>query len=96
MAKQTKDWTEILVKRGVIGPDQLKEAQGLGNSTVEEALASERINFKARVVAVAVSNCLIFERNGQRMILCIASALHQQRDVFLRQRDRENAVLARV
>src|ERR1700730_17740579 len=39
MAKQTKDWTEILVKRGVIGPDQLKEAQHLGNSTVEEALA---------------------------------------------------------
>ena len=25
MAK-TRDWTEILVRRGVIGPDQLKEA----------------------------------------------------------------------
>jgi type IV pilus assembly protein PilB len=37
MAKQSRDWTEILVKRGVIGPDQVNEAQRLGN--VEEALA---------------------------------------------------------
>ncbi len=32
MAKQTRDWTDILVKRGVIGPDQLKEAKRMGNS----------------------------------------------------------------
>ncbi|HWE38020.1 MAG TPA: GspE/PulE family protein [Isosphaeraceae bacterium] len=40
MAKQTRDWREILVKRGVIGPDQLKEAERVGaNSSTEEALA---------------------------------------------------------
>ncbi|HEU5117097.1 MAG TPA: ATPase, T2SS/T4P/T4SS family, partial [Isosphaeraceae bacterium] len=38
MAKQTKDWTEILVRRGVIGPDQLNEAKRMGNVPVEEAL----------------------------------------------------------
>ena len=37
MAK-SRDWTEILVRRGVIGPDQLKEAATSPNSTVEEAL----------------------------------------------------------
>jgi type IV pilus assembly protein PilB len=37
MAK-TRDWTEILVRRGVIGPDQLREANGAPNGTVEEAL----------------------------------------------------------
>ncbi len=37
MAK-TRDWTEILVRRGVIGPDQLREASSSQNSTVEEAL----------------------------------------------------------
>ena len=36
MAK-TRDWTEILVRRGVIGPDQLKEA-GRMEGAVEEAL----------------------------------------------------------
>ena len=36
MAK-TRDWTEILVRRSVIGPDQLKEA-GRMQGTVEEAL----------------------------------------------------------
>src|SRR5271169_4594659 len=36
MAK-TRDWTEILVRRGVIGPDQLKEA-GRMQGAVEEAL----------------------------------------------------------
>jgi type IV pilus assembly protein PilB len=36
MAKQSRDWTEILVKRGVIGPDQVNEAQRMGN--VEAAL----------------------------------------------------------
>lgn len=36
MAK-SRDWTEILVRRGVIGPDQLKEAERSGGS-VEEAL----------------------------------------------------------
>jgi len=37
MAK-TRDWTEILVKRGVVGPDQLKEAHRMQSSTVEDAL----------------------------------------------------------
>jgi type IV pilus assembly protein PilB len=37
MAK-TRDWTEILVRRGLIGPDQLKEAHRMESSTVEEAL----------------------------------------------------------
>ena len=36
MAK-TRDWTDILIRRGVIGPDQLKEAQRAGGS-VEESL----------------------------------------------------------
>ena len=39
MAKQSRDWTEILVKRGVVGPDQIKEAQRMGNVSLEEALA---------------------------------------------------------
>jgi len=39
MAKQSRDWTEILMKRGVIGPDQLKEAQRMGNVPIEEALS---------------------------------------------------------
>ena len=39
MAKQTRDWTDILIKRGVVGPDQLKEAQRMGNVSLEEALA---------------------------------------------------------
>jgi len=38
MAKQSRDWTEILMKRGVVGPDQLKEAQRMGNVSLEEAL----------------------------------------------------------
>ena len=37
MAK-SRDWTEILVKRGVVGPDQLKEASKMQSSTVEDAL----------------------------------------------------------
>ncbi len=37
MAK-SRDWTEILVRRGVVGPDQLKEASSRGGSTVEESL----------------------------------------------------------
>jgi type IV pilus assembly protein PilB len=37
MAK-SRDWTEILVRRGVIGPDQLREASSAPNGTVEEAL----------------------------------------------------------
>lgn len=36
MAK-TRDWTEILIRRGVIGPDQLKEAQRAGGA-VEDSL----------------------------------------------------------
>ncbi len=39
MAKQTRDWTEILIKRGVVGPDQIKEAQRMGNIELEDALA---------------------------------------------------------
>ena len=39
MAKQARDWSDILVKRGVIGPDQLKEAQRMGNLPLEDALA---------------------------------------------------------
>ncbi len=39
MAKQRRDWTEILIKRGIVGPDQLKEAQRMGNVSLEEALA---------------------------------------------------------
>src|ERR1035437_4581654 len=38
MAKQGRDWTDILIKRGVVGPDQLKEAQRMGNVPLEEAL----------------------------------------------------------
>jgi type IV pilus assembly protein PilB len=38
MAKQGRDWTDILMKRGVVGPDQLKEAQRMGNVSLEEAL----------------------------------------------------------
>ena len=30
MAKQTRDWTDILVTKGVVGPDQLQEARGAG------------------------------------------------------------------
>ncbi len=37
MAK-SRDWTEILVRRGVIGPDQLREASSAQNGSVEEAL----------------------------------------------------------
>jgi type IV pilus assembly protein PilB len=37
MAK-SRDWTEILVRRGLIGPDQLQEAQRMGNTPVEDAL----------------------------------------------------------
>ena len=36
MAKQSRDWTDILVRRGVIGPDQVDEAQRMGD--VAEAL----------------------------------------------------------
>src|SRR3954471_12393335 len=38
MAKQTRDWTDILVKRGVVGPDQLKEAMRM-KVPIEDALA---------------------------------------------------------
>src|SRR5271156_2192303 len=37
MAK-SRDWTEILVRRGVIGPDQLKEANRMESVPIEEAL----------------------------------------------------------
>ena len=38
MAKQSRDWTEILIRRGIIGPDQLKEAQGMRGLEAEDAL----------------------------------------------------------
>lgn len=38
MAKQSRDWTDILIKRGVVGPDQVEEAKRMGNVPVEEAL----------------------------------------------------------
>ena len=38
MAKQNRDWSDILVKRGVIGPDQLKEAQRMNGILLEDAL----------------------------------------------------------
>ncbi|HEV3167945.1 MAG TPA: ATPase, T2SS/T4P/T4SS family, partial [Isosphaeraceae bacterium] len=38
MAKQQRDWTDILIKRGVVGPDQIKEAQRMSNVPVEDAL----------------------------------------------------------
>ncbi len=38
MAKQARDWTDILVKRGVVGPDQLKEAMRMSGTPLEEAL----------------------------------------------------------
>jgi type IV pilus assembly protein PilB len=38
MAKQGRDWTDIMVKRGIIGPDQMREAQSMNHVTVEEAL----------------------------------------------------------
>jgi type IV pilus assembly protein PilB len=37
MAK-SRDWTEILIRRGVIGPDQLREAQRGDGGAVEDAL----------------------------------------------------------
>jgi type IV pilus assembly protein PilB len=43
MAKSTRDWTDILIKRGVIGPDQLKEAMKMKDVPVEEALS--RLNY---------------------------------------------------
>ena len=38
MAKQSRDWTDILVRRGIIGPDQMKEAQGMRGVEPEDAL----------------------------------------------------------
>ena len=38
MAKQSRDWTDILVKRGVISPDQLNEAKRMNNVPLEDAL----------------------------------------------------------
>jgi len=37
MAK-SRDWTEILIRRGMVGPDQVKEAQGMSNTPIEDAL----------------------------------------------------------
>ncbi len=39
MAKQSLDWKDILIKRGVVGPDQIREAERMGNMTLEDALA---------------------------------------------------------
>src|SRR3954447_19382685 len=42
MAKQSRDWRDILVKRGVVGPAQLKEAeQKMANLPLEEALTKK-------------------------------------------------------
>ncbi len=38
MAKQSRSWTEILIKRGVVGPDQIKEGQRMSSIPLEEAL----------------------------------------------------------
>ena len=37
MAKQSKDWTDILVKRGIVGPDQIQEARQM-KGAIEESL----------------------------------------------------------
>jgi type IV pilus assembly protein PilB len=39
MAKTSRDWTDILMRRGVIGPDQLNEAKRMNSLPLEEALA---------------------------------------------------------
>jgi len=39
MAKTARDWTDILMKRGVISPDQLNEAKRMNGVLVEDALA---------------------------------------------------------
>ncbi len=39
MAKLSRDWTDILIKRGVIGPDQLNEAKRMNGVPLEDALA---------------------------------------------------------
>ncbi len=39
MAKLSRDWTDILMKRGVIGPDQLNEAKRMNSIPLEDALA---------------------------------------------------------
>ena len=38
MGKMTRDWTDILMKRGVVGPDQLNDAKRMNNLSLEEAL----------------------------------------------------------
>ena len=38
MAKLSRDWTDILIKRGVIGPDQLAEAKRMNGVVIEDAL----------------------------------------------------------
>jgi type IV pilus assembly protein PilB len=39
MAKQSREWTDILIKRGVVGPDQVAEAKRMGNTPLEDALS---------------------------------------------------------
>ena len=38
MAKLSRDWTDILMKRGVVGPDQLAEAKRMNGVPLEDAL----------------------------------------------------------
>jgi type IV pilus assembly protein PilB len=38
MAKLSRDWTDILMKRGVVGPDQLNEAKRMTSVPLEDAL----------------------------------------------------------
>ena len=39
MAKQTRDWTDILIRRGIVGADQIAEAKRMGTLAPEDALA---------------------------------------------------------
>ncbi|WZO97192.1 GspE/PulE family protein [Isosphaeraceae bacterium EP7] len=38
MAKQSRDWSDILMRRGAVGPDQIKEAQRMSTVPMEDAL----------------------------------------------------------
>ena len=39
MAKTSRDWTDILIRRGVVGPDQIAEAKRMNGVALEDALA---------------------------------------------------------
>jgi len=46
MAKQNRDWSEILIKRGVMSPDQLKEARAW--ATWSWKMPSIKLNYARR------------------------------------------------